>query len=422
MQSGLLPAVIGSTSKVALLVLSAALIACDDGAEGTAPRVPTTVTSPAVQALRATVDFSKGTLSFDPLRAGPAARGSSAVSPAIYGDQGLTVRIYNSAVTVTNPSSPGKKRYTANVGIRNLLAYPIGDEQGGPAPADTSGIFVFMNGGPTVGRTSSPCAPACAVTIANAHGRLAFTAPNQAYWYWNDRLAAFGGGRDTTLTRRSWTFEADTQVTSFTFDVLVSAAWPSPHQARWKIEFTGDSLPHTTSEPDWERTMVLTGTVSEDAANPGSVIITVPSNGYHHFLRRDSLGSATNAYMEARLIVNQANPKPDVGFVLDDNVRLIAVGLTGTRVGFVDNAQNFLGTAITATTTSFQTYRLVKFGADSVQLLLNGSRVASRAYSGFSPSDLRPYSYFQFGTPGQAPGPNSSSWDYVAYEIGVTAP
>ena len=411
-----------ATSRLVVAV-GVIVAACTDANRGTEPD-PAPAPIPVIGSVRGTVDFAAGTLTFGPVEPRPGAIvGSAAVSVAIYGDQGLTVRIYHTAVVVTNPSAPGKKSFSADVGLRNLLAHSIGDEQGGPVPDDTTGVFVFMNGEPTVTRTSSACAPACTVTVGNAQGTMGFNGPNQAFWYWNDRLTAVGGLRDTTATRRNWRFVADSQVTGFTFDVLVSAAWPPPHQTRWKVEFSGDSLPHTTAEPDWHRFALLAGaTVDHDAASPGSIFITVPSNGSHHFLRRDSVASTADAYLEARLKVNQGNPKPDIGFVIDDNVRSIAVGLSGTRVGFVDNTQAFIGTGTPVATTAFQTYRLRKFRADSVQLLMNGSRLASLPYTSFSPSSANTFSFFQFGTPGQAPGPNSSTWDHVIYEIGATQP
>ena len=408
----------------ALAALVGLPVACSDAPVGPSP-VPIPARPPVVAAtLRGTVDLVSGTMTFDyPRPAHDVAGAASVISPAIYGNQGVTVRLYNSSVVVTNPSAPGKKRFTANVGVRNLLPHPIGDEQGGLIPADTSGIFVFMNQAPVVRSTSSPCAPACVVTVADGHGVGAFTAPAHAYWHWTDRLAAVGAGRDTTLVRRSWSFEADSQVVSFSFDVLVSAAWPAPYQTRWKIDFPGDSFPHTASEPRWTQLLAAGGgTIAHDGANPGSVLLTAPSNGAQSFLRRDSVAATTPAYIEARLIVNSANVRPEIGLAIDDNVRYVAIGVSGTRVGFVNDAFNFIGPSVTTSPKTFQTYRLRKFGADSAQLLVNGIRVDSRPYSDFSLSLIHPTSLFQFGAPGLSPGGNSSTWDYVTYEIGATEP
>ena len=417
------PATAGAVSLAVLL------IACDGTSRVAGPSLELPAGTEAVATLRGTVDLVAGTMTFDrvPSPSG-ALRGASGVSASVYGDQGITVRVYNSPVVVTNPSAPGKKRYTADVGIRNLQAFPIGDEQGGPAPFDTSGIFVFVNGGPTAMGTSSPCSPACSVTVANAHGSAAFNAPNQPYWYWKDRLTAAGGLRDTTLTRMSWSFEADTQVTSFSFDVLVAAAWPAPHETRWRTEFSGDSLPHLASEPRWLRDAVtgLEG-VATDPSSSGGLLLTALSDGSQSFERRDSVGPGSDAYMEARIRLNSTPSKPEISFGLYDGTRYIGVGLTGARVGWVDPGFNGSGMSVASATTTFQTYRLRKFGADSVQLLVNGTRVLSRAYTAFSLTSTATYSYFEFGNPGpvnqqRSQSGNSSTWDYVIYEIGVTQP
>lgn len=415
-------------TNAAAITVIAALLGCGDATRPLAPATHVPAETPVFASLRGTVDLVAGTLTFEPVAPRPGSlAGASAVSAAIYGNQGVTVRIYNSAVAVT-AGAPGKKRFTAAVGVRNLQPFPIGDEQGDLAPVDTSGIFVFVNGGPTVTRTSSPCATACSIIAANVHGRLAFNAPDQPYWYWRDRLTAAGGLRDTTLNRQSWSFEADTQVTGFTFDVLVAAAWPAPHQTRWKTDFTGDSLPHLTSEPRWSRTVTLgTEGVSLDPNAPGSILLTAPANGSQTFQRFDSLGPTSDAYMEARVRLNSSHSKPEVTFGIYDGTRFIGVGLTGTQAGFVENGFNSPSISVAVATQAFQTYRLRKFGSDSVQLLINGTRVLSRPYSAFgiTYTDTRPH--FEFGNPGPAnlqrsQAGNSSTWDYVVYEIGATQP
>ena len=417
------------TVRAGVICTAFVIAGCDGPSRPLAPRQELPAGTEAVATLRGTVDLVAGTMTFERVAPGTASLGGSrAVSASVYGDQGVTVRIYNSPVVVTNPSSPGKKRYTANVGVRNLQPFPIGDEQAGQAPTDTSGLFVFVNGGPTPTGASSPCSPACSVTVANAHGRLAFNAPSQPYWYWKDRLSAMGGSRDTTLARMSWSFEADTQVTGFTFDVLVAAAWPAPHETRWKTELPADSLPHLTAEPRWLREAVLgSETVVVDPTVPGAITLTSVTNGSQTFERRDSIGPSSNVYMEARLRLNSAPSKPEVSFGFYDGTRFIGVGLNGTRVGFVDPGFNGNGISVASATTTFQTYRLRKFGSDSVQILVNGTRVLSRPYSSFTITYPLTYSFFEFGNPGPAnqqrsQAGNSSTWDYVVYEIGVTQP
>jgi len=419
-----------TASSRVLTLVAVILLGCLDRNTGTEPNSRTPRQScDILGGMRGTVDALAGTLTFEPLSSPSAlCGGGTGINAAIYGDQGVTVRIYNSPVSITNPSSPGKKTFSANVGVRNLLAFAIGDEQVG-IPADTMGIFVFVNSGPTVGATSSPCSPSCSVTVKNHHGLLEFTAPAQRYWHWTERVGAAGGGSDTTRARKSWVFEADTQVTTFTFDVLVSAAWPPPNETRWKITYPGDSIPHTTAEPRWRRiTSGTVGTITLNSPSPGIMTMTTPDNSSHYFARRDSLMSTTNAYIEARFRRNNAGGDSDVSFGIDDNNKFIAVGLSEIEVGFLKQDYGFISNRVATTTLSFHTYQIRKFAADSVQLFLDGVRVDSKLYSALENSSAATIpSFFYFGIPGigappKVSGLKSSSWDYVVYEIGVVQP
>jgi hypothetical protein len=412
-----------------LLVL--ALVGCADGSRGTEPmaRAPTPPPFPIVTGLRATVDVTAGTLTFEPLPEASLSRDhvNDAQLAAIYGDQGVTVRLYNSPVTVAASSTPGKETYTANVGLRNLLAFPIGDEQVG-TPLDTMGIFVFVNSGPTVTATSSACSPACTVTVRNAHGALGFSAPGQQYWHWNERVGAFGGGSDTTRARQTWVFEADTQVTDFRFDVLISAAWPPPNETRWKIDYQGDSIPDVTVEPRWTRNATGMSTITHNSPSAGILTIEVDAGARLAFYQSDSLNTTTNAYIDAIFRTNTLTMlSPEVSFGIDDQVKFIAVGISSTQAGFLTGSFTFLSGAVTETTTSFQPYQIRKFGADSVQLWINNVRRVSRLYSTL-PAHLpvTPHGFY-FGPAGTGANPtsllgNSSSWDRVIYEIGATQP
>ena len=85
------------------------------------------------------------------------------VSRAVYSDQNVLVRLYNTPVAIDSTSVPGTKTWTGMVGLRNLTTHLIGDEQVGAAP-DTMGVFVFFNTTPTITATSAPC-PGFTVTI-----------------------------------------------------------------------------------------------------------------------------------------------------------------------------------------------------------------------------------------------------------------
>jgi hypothetical protein len=410
------------------LVLLLAICGCTDGNRGTDPIAgqpgPPSVPLAIAGGMRGTVDVIARTLTFERL---PTATAGLVGLAGIYGDQGVTVTLYNSPVVIAASSTPGKETYTADVGVRNLLAFPIGDEQAG-TPVDTMGIFVFVTSGPTVTGTSSPCSPTCSVTVQNAHGMLAFDAPNQQYWHWNDRVGAVGSARDTTLLRRTWVFEADTQVTAFRFDVLVSAAWPPPNQTRWPLGYEGDSVPDVAVEPRWTRNATGTSTFTLNSPSAGIMTITVPALGRLAFYQSDSLNTTTNAYVEARFRTNTATMvSPEISFGIDDQVKFIAAGISSSQAGFLNGSFAFLPGAVSVTGTAFHTYQIRKFAADSVQLWIDGVRQVSRVYSTFSAHLPVTDHGFYFGPAGTGANPtsllgNSSSWDYVIYEIGATQP
>ena len=405
-----------------------ALTGCTDRMPSTAPVTEPPIEPPGLARMRGTVDLISGTMTFEPI--GPAHSASSiaskGISAAVYGDQGVTLRIYNSPVSVS-PAAPGKKRNSASVGVRNLLPHTIGDEQAGPA-AHNLGIFVFVTAGPTVTGTSSACSPACTVSVVGQDGIFNFTTPGQRYWFWQEQLAAAGQVGDTTTFRRTWTFEADTQVTGFQFDVLVSAAWPPPHESRWAAHFGGDSLPNDGTEPRWIRQGSSASTALNQPA-ASHIRITVSSGGTLVYYRIDSLNTASDAYIEARLALENAFLliNPEVSFGIDDQTKYIAAGLSGSAVGFMTGTGSLTFAVSTPMTTmSFHTYRLSKFASDSVVLYVDGVRRLQRAYSLF-PGPLPGSAHgFYFGPLGTGSGVsalgNQSAWDYVIYEIGATQP
>jgi hypothetical protein len=411
-------------------VAALAAVGCSDEERITAPamsHIPTQ--SLEIGEITATVDVAAGTLTFEPVAQRGSLAGAGVINAAIYGNQGTTVRIFNSPVVIALSATPGKKTFTANVGIRNLLPYQIGDEQSGPAPADTMGFDVFMGSGPTVTSTSSPCSPGCTVTVRNADGSRSFNAPNQQYWHYHDLLGPAGSATDTTLVRKVWTFEADTQVTNFSFSVTVNAPWPAPYETRWKIDYEADSAPESPSASRWQQVINGAGGVVEPGSPaPGMMTLTTVKKVAQAYARFDSLAGDNSAYMEVRLRRNDAAGKPEeVVFGMADDSKFIALGLTSTRVGFLNGSYQF-ATSYAVGGSSFHSYQLRKFGADSVQLLVDGVRAGSRAYGSLPDVPAGSRSAFFFGGPGVViPGPKnvadqSTTWDYVIYEIGVPTP
>lgn len=417
-------------ASAAGLLLIAAILGCADGGAGgwlsPAPRGR----SKAVL-LRATMDVAARTMNFDPLASPGSAGSGRVINAAIYGDHGVTVRLYNSPV-VQSAGVGGKKTYSANVGIQNLLPFNVGDEQASAAPADTMGIYVFLNSGPTVTATSSPCG-ACTVTVKSEHGTLSFNASSQEYWFWPEILRAVNSGSDTTLTRDALVFEADTQVTQFSFDVLVSAPWPAPNETVWRVEYPGDSLPDTQAEPRWKK--LATSGASALVTSGGFTVSLTKTKDSVIYARHDSIGAASDALMEVRLRLDDGGHSavPQPGFAIDDNSRYIAVSISDSgsagrgRVGFLNASGGFIGSAGSSDTVSvgvFRSYQLRKFGSDSATVWVDGIRRLRIAYTSLplTRSGLPLPSTFEFGLrPGKV-RTTTATWDRVTYQIGQATP
>lgn len=416
-----------------ILVALCGAVACSESSSssGGAPALePTSHPATTVARLRGTVDVAAGTLTFDPVSSTGAPLAASGVSAAVYGDQGVTVRIYNSPVVTSAPVG-GKKTYSANVGVRNLLAYRIGDEQGGPAPGDTMGIYVFTNTAPVVSGTSSPCT--CTVTVKNAAGSRPFTSlANQPYWYWPELLGAANGGADTTLLRKQWVFEADTQVTRFNFDVLVSAAWSPPNESVWSVQYPGDSLPDTQSEPRWRR---MAGPTASAAIVAGRLTLAnQAASDSSFYYRADSISTGMNAYIEGRFRLDNGGlrGKPQAGIILDDGVKMIGVFISDSskaanraEIGFVKSSGGaaFIGTAGTIDTLTVKSIRAIqlrKYRSDSVVVWVDGAHRLVVPYASLPAT--RGTAYFMFGARSPGGSGNTSTWESVVYQIGQATP
>lgn len=404
---------------------ASALAGCSDHRTSAEPvnGRPTTPSTPSVPSaptstfaiVHGTVDAS-GQLRFDDATTVSPSTTSSA-SRAVYGDQNVSVKLSNTTVSIDSVTTPGTKVWSANVSLRNLLTHAIGDEQAGVSP-DTMGVFVFFNTTPTITSTSATCS-GCAVTITRADGTGNFTAANQQYFWWRDRVAAGA----TTAVAKTWSFSAPSAVTGFSFTVLVSAAWPPPDETRWKVTLNNDSLPTTQEEPPWHADS--TGTGNTFTASGGVLTITTRSGTALRFYRRDSVTTLANAYIETRMQSSSANAnRPENRIVIDDGVRFIALGIAKGSAWFSDSTSTFLaGTpAAVNATTGFNVYQLRKYAADSAVFYINGVRGGQIAYTALPVSEyLLTAPRLFFGNRGLA-GASGGMWDYVVYEIGTPFP
>lgn len=365
---------------------------------------------PVAQArLRGVVDLERGTLEFTPIP--PIAPNAlPGFSPAIYGDQNVNVRLYNSPVAVD--SSTTTWRWTANVGVRNLRPHPIGDEETSVTPLDTMGLFVFFVQEPILGQ---PCS-GCFARIANFHGTMSFDAPQRKYFHWAERLNEVGSALgDTTRSRRTWTFETSAGVRAFSFTVLVSAAWPAPHDTRWRVEYTADALPGNAA-PAWK----LHGIGGNTSVSGGSLQLRGRFSGLYY--RRDPIAPAQHAYVHSVMRFSGGGSQPEAGLVLSDRVKLIGLGVANGVVGLISNAGTFLPGTASALGNGVHEFQLRKYAADSAVFFVDGTRRGAVPYASLSADTFTPpLSSVAFGGLPTSDGSNST-WDSVIYEIGVASP
>lgn len=434
-----------------VIAATALLGACADlpVAPATPPIRPPVTGAMYTARLRGDVDVAEGTLTWTRLDAPNGPRGAGSPNLARYGAQGVTIRLYNTPVTPTGCAPTCID--TMRVGIRNMLAASIGDEQSGdhfPVSQirDTMGIYVYFTAGPT--RTAGTGADP---VVINQHGTMDFDALNQKYFWYHSRLLGESGGalrsdgRDTTqnvatgvpTSRHAWKFSRASTVTNYSFTVLVQAPIDT-ETVGWAINWPGDSLPDLRAEPRWSalRSSASTWTITENAGPPTNVSIIAAANSTNReYIREDSIRAAGVGYIEA--IVSQTTSSmrrstnlPVAYFGINDGTRMLAAGIDGTRVGFVTaNGSAFLaGTpTFTVATTTDQTYRLVKNGTGNVELYVNGTLRLTFAYANFNADpDVTRTSFVFFGhrsnstTGGQGVAGTTwtSFWNNVIYKLG----
>jgi hypothetical protein len=126
------------------------------------------------------------------------------------GGQGTYVRL-----TSSNVSYDGHKVFQADVTVQNLIGQPLGTTDG--TTLDPAGVRVFFHTGPTVTGGSGN------VAVANADGTGTFTGTKQPYFQYNQVLATGG-----TSAPRTWQWNLNGGVTTFAFEVYVTAEVPIP--------------------------------------------------------------------------------------------------------------------------------------------------------------------------------------------------
>ena len=405
---------------------------------------------PVLAEFRVEVDAVNNTMRFEPIVVGSrTALRPNGLSLATYGTQNSDVRLFNGPVTMLPVGT--RKQYSADVGLVNLKTLAIGDEElsGGAAPRDTMGIFVFQSN-PVIACQASPCD----VTIFNQHGTGTFTAPNQKYFWYRDRVLA----GDTTRANSGcevatagyrgckWVFDASLTTVSFNFFVQVRAAWEPVvgGDTEFPIVYEGDSLPEARAEPRWD--MVSRSTSSTNwVVTEGTALSIIQTGGTpnvrREYIRRDAIGATGVGFIEASMHQTTTSTKPGafvIGyFGIDDNTKFLGVGMSQTQVGFITSAFDFIAGSTTAITTNTRhTYKLVKNGTGNVELFIDGNMTPALSLpytsSSWSASVALPTNDYSFQFFGHRAGTNNvgtdppgntwtTFWDQIVYKIGGTS-
>lgn len=380
---------------VALATMIVAAAACSDQqiTGNPAPPPPVTANPSTAGMLRGTVR-EDGTILLESLD--PSIQVGDDASGAIYGNQNVTAKVTTSqfATSVNN----GIRTWSFKLAVHNLLDYPVGTVDGvSSTPYDTVGMYVFFPNAPTV-VTPIPC-NGCAISIVNPSGSANFTAPNQQYYWYHDRLSGKGLPGDSTTNVPTWTFSAKSTVTSFRFFVVLSSPWPRAMQAQdtmWSVLYlpSNDSLPDVNAKPRWKTvgvsnnaTASLTnGTLSVSATHSAVgaplCLFFNDCSGDRFYYRADNLDRNEKAYAETRLALTGGGNAIQAVLALADSVKFVGMGIGNGRVGFVTFNTNslvwqWISVTVPVSGSGAHTYRIGKFGATNATIYVNGVEMLS---------------------------------------------
>lgn len=233
-----------------------------------------------------------------------------------------------------------------------------------------------------------------------------FTAPNQQYYWYHDRLSAKGLAGDSTLSNPTWKFSGSHNIKSFSFFVILSSPWPRGvvgGDTTWSVFYNPaiDSLPDANAKPRWKTIGVNFGgtytasgsglklNVKHGAANNDFLCtffgICTGASQDMFFYRADNLNRSENAYVEAQLSLSSgASNNPVAILALADSVKFVGLGIGNGKIGFATFNTSTLkwewlaGGTISVTTSSMHKYRVGKFGAGTATVYVDGVEMFSQ--------------------------------------------
>lgn len=381
------------TTTVAMMVIAAGACSDQQITGNKAPPAPVGANPSTVGMLRGTVR-EDGTVLLESMD--PSIQVGDGASGAIYGNQNVTAKVTTSAFNMS--TNGGTKTWTFKLAVHNLLNYPVGSIDGAATPWDTVGMYVFFPTAPTA-VSPSPCS-GCAISILNTQGSANFTAPNQLYYWYHDRLAAKGQPGDSTKDIPTWTFTAPSKVNSFRFTVILSSPWPRGivgGDTTWSVFYnpTSDSFPTTNASPRWKPvgvnyggdssiasgTLQLSAKHGANANNFLCVVFHVCNNVSQDmfYFRSDNLSRTENAFIEAKIaLTNGNNSNPVAVIALADSVKFVGLGIANGMIGFVTfnssslNWEWLAGGTLPMSTSGPHTYRVGKFNSTIATVYVDG--------------------------------------------------
>jgi hypothetical protein len=233
----------------AILALFASLLlfGCTDRDLLTLPAAPETPpTGTIIAAIECRVTVADRSMGCTQLELPPETPGVNAT--VILGGQNTYVRV----ATVSASYDGGAQVFSADMTVQNLVAHLMGTPDGNTV----SGVSVFFHTPPAVTGGSG------SIAVANADGQGTFTGANQDYFLYNQILSPYEISQEKT-----WLFNVDNTVTTFSFVLYVSAQLDDEASPRLDAVWQGDV------STDWE----VTGNWSNGAVPDSTSVVAVPN-------------------------------------------------------------------------------------------------------------------------------------------------
>lgn len=209
-----------SRARAAVAPLATALLfalgACSDRGDPVAAPTPTDPHGPPllVSSVRCDGDRRAGTI-----KCGGAELPASARGYILVGGQGLYLQLTSSNVNYNS----GTEVFSFDVTVQNLIPQSMATSDGVTGHPD--GVRVLFASGPV--STSGPGT----ITVANADGTDAFSAPNQPYFQYSGALNGADGILSTneTSSAKNWQLNIPTTVNTFSFLLYVATEVQYPN-------------------------------------------------------------------------------------------------------------------------------------------------------------------------------------------------